>query len=255
MCSWLSSAACIRHMHTAQWRQTTTWTHANLKFKTLTQQSVNLLDSYVNWETKKTSNRCKRVINFNERVTGINPLSATWRIYPSSKWSSQWPYDGYIRHGWMTSCGRGRDSATRECFGRGSRGTIFVRSSKLSLFLPELCPFRRVFMFPRAFERFGAKRSSSGAFWFRQCLGDLFENSAPSPGIFCELRLRPGVFFENFLSFFQRRAGVTCLTAMVIPRLSKAVFGDGTSKTRMKTLLPGVGEIERRRTIDRRRDW
>ena len=78
----------------------------------------------------------------------LNPLSAIWRIYPSSKWSSQWPYDGYIRHGWMTSCGRGRGSATPECFGRGSQGTIFVRSSKLSLFFPELCSFRRVFLFP-----------------------------------------------------------------------------------------------------------
>ena len=44
--------------------------------------------------------------------------------------------------------GRGRDSATPECFGRGSQGTIFVRSSKLSLFFPELCSFRRVFLFP-----------------------------------------------------------------------------------------------------------
>ena len=81
-------------------------------------------------------------------TASFNPLSAIWRIYPSSKWSSQWPYDGYIRHGWMRSCGRGRGSATPECFGRGSEGTIFVRSSKLSLFFPELCSFRRVFLFP-----------------------------------------------------------------------------------------------------------
>ena len=32
-------------------------------------------------------------------------------------------------------------------------------------------------------------------------------------------------------------------------------FGDGTSKTRMKTWLPCVGAMERRRTMDRRRDW
>ena len=32
-------------------------------------------------------------------------------------------------------------------------------------------------------------------------------------------------------------------------------FGDGTSKTRMNTWLPGVVEIKRRRTIGRRRDW
>ena len=48
----------------------------------------------------------------------------------------------------MTSCGRGRDSATRESFGRGSGGTIFIRSSKLSLFFPKICPFWRVFCFP-----------------------------------------------------------------------------------------------------------
>ena len=75
-------------------------------------------------------------------------MSAIWRIYPSSKWSSQWPYDGYIRHGRIASCGRGRGSATLECFGRGSQGTIFVRTLKLSLFFPELCSFRRVFLFP-----------------------------------------------------------------------------------------------------------
>ena len=99
----------------------------------------------------------------------INPLSAIWRIYPSSKWSSQWPYDGYIRHGWLTGSRRGRDSATPECFGRGSQGTIFVRSSKISLFFPELCSFRRVFV-SRAFVRFGAKRSSAGAFGFDDVL-------------------------------------------------------------------------------------
>ena len=41
------------------------------------------------------------------------------------------------------------DSATPECFVRGSQGTIFVRSSKISLFFPELCSFRRVICFPR----------------------------------------------------------------------------------------------------------
>ena len=64
-------------------------------------------------------------------------------------------------------------------------------------------------------------------------------------------------FFENFLSFFfffQSRAGVTWLTAMAIPRLNKALWW-WYFETRMKTWLPGVGEIVRRRTINRRRDW
>ena len=114
----------------------------------------------------------------------INPLSAILQIYPSSKRSSQWPHDGYVCHGWMTSSGRGRDSATRKCFGRGSQGTIFVRSSKLSLFFPELCPFRRVPFISRAFERFGAKRSSSESFGF----DDVLE-------VFLRTPLRHHVFF------------------------------------------------------------
>ena len=125
------------------------------------------------------------------------------RIYPSSKWSSQWPYDGYTRHGRMTSCGRGSDSATPECFGRGSQGTIFVRSPKLSLFFSELCAFRRVFFVSCAFVKFGAKRPSPGAFGFDNVF-ELFLKTALRQWAFsCELRLWPRVFFENFHSFFK----------------------------------------------------
>ena len=224
-----------------------------------------------------------------------NPLSATWRIYLSSKWSSQWPYDGYIRHGGMTSCGRGRGSATPECFGRGSQGTIFVRSSKLSLFFPELCSFRRVFLFPALLQNLAPntqwpigygiglriKRSSvrirpwplrwvlgqgsllqlsqgeaftlasisylailvkyilakqkkkkkkkkktfePWGFWFRRCLRALFENCAPSLGIFLRTPTTTTSIFWKILFFFRSKAGVTCLTAVVIPRLIKALW-------------------------------
>ena len=157
----------------------------------------------------------------------LNPLSAIWRIYPSSKWSSQWPYDGYIRHGWMTSCGRGRDSATRECFGRGSPGTIFVRSSKLSLFFPESCPFRGVFFVSRAFVRFGAKLSISGAFGFDDVLEVFWKLRSVTGHFFANsdyMDYDHKYFFENFLSFFRNRADVTYLTAMAIPTLSKALW-------------------------------
>ena len=128
----------------------------------------------------------------------------------------------------MTSCGRGRDSATRECFGRSSQGTIFVRSSKLSLFFPELCPFRRVFLFPALLKDLAPNV---------QALGLLVPTM--SWRSFCPLRSVTGhfffansdymdydhkYFFEKFLSFFQNRADVTCLTAMAIPKLSKALW-------------------------------
>ena len=153
----------------------------------------------------------------------VNPLSAIWRIYPSSKWSSQWPYDGYIRHGWMTSSGCGRDSATPECFGRSSRGTIFVQSSKLSRFFPELCPFRRVFLFPALLKDLAPNVQALGllastmswrSFWkLRSVTGHFLRTLTTTTSIFL-----------NFLSFFQSRAGFTCLTAMAIPSLSKALW-------------------------------
>ena len=183
----------------------------------------------------------------------VNPLSATWRIYPSSKWSSQWPYDGYIRHGWMTSCGRGRDSATLECFGRGYWGTIFVRSWKLSLFFPELCPFRRVFLFPALFKDLAPNVQALGLLVWTMFWGSFWKLRSVT-GHFCELWLRPQVFLE-FSFLFSKAEPVLLAWQLWRSPLWAKHFGDGTSKTRMKTRLPGVGEIERRSTIDRRRDW
>ena len=60
--------------------------------------------------------------------------------------------------------------------------------SKLEIisFLSRVMSVSKSFFVSRAFERLGAKCSSSGAFGFDDVLGHwaLFENSAPSPGIF-----------------------------------------------------------------------
>ena len=74
----------------------------------------------------------------------------------------------------------------------------------------------------RAGER--ANCSSSGAFGFGDVLGLFLKTPLRHRPFFCELLLRPQVFLENFLSFFQSRAGFTCLTAMAIPSLSKALW-------------------------------
>ena len=108
-----------------------------------------------------------------------------------------------VWHGWMTNCGRGRDLATPECFGRGSQGTIFVRSSKISLFFPEFCSFRRVFRLPRfcknlrqTFERW--------SFWFRQCLGGLFETLlGHRPSFLWTPTTTSSIFFKNYLCVFK----------------------------------------------------
>ena len=154
----------------------------------------------------------------------------------------------------MTSCGRGRDSATLECFGRGYRGTIFVRSSKLSLFFPELCPFRRVFFVSRAFERFGAKCSSSGAFGFGDVLGLFLKTPLLHRAFFANSDY-DHKYFSKISFLFSKAEPVLLAWQLWRPQVWAKHFGDGTSETRMKTRLPGIGEIERRRTIDRRRDW
>ena len=57
------------------------------------------------------------------------------------------------------------------------------------------------FFVSRAFEKFGAKRSSSGAFGFDDVLEVFLKTPLRHRAFFCELRLRPRVIFENFLSF------------------------------------------------------
>ena len=145
------------------------------------------------------------------------PSSAIWRICPSLKWSSHFVTScsflfriifnlclnvnkipitiisvavWRVYPSWVNDKLRPREGLghSRKCFGWGSQGTIFVCSSKLPLFFLEVCSvkFRRVFCFPRfckiwrqTFERCG--------FWFRRCLGALFEIPLGHRTSFCEL--------------------------------------------------------------------
>ena len=201
---------------------------------------------------------------FNEYVLTMVDLYCETRYFvEENPLLTRWvPCDGYIchqndhlsgrmtdifRHGWMTSCGRRRDSATPECFGRGSQGTIFVRSSKYIFSFQRYVHFEEFFV-SRAFVRFGAERSSAGAFGFDDFLELFLETPLGHRASFCELRLRPWVFFENFLSFFKAQPVLLAWQLWWSPGWTKH-FGDDTSKIRMKTSFPGVGEIERRRTV------
>ena len=161
---------------------------------------------------------------------------AVWRIYPSRVNDKLWAWEG-LGHSGMFWARLSRDD--------------FRSKLEFISFPSRVMSVSKSFFVSRAFERFGAKCSSSGAFGFDDILGLFLKTPLRHRAFVCALLLRPQVFIENFLSFFQSRAGFTCLTAMAIPSLSKH-FGDGTSKTRMKTRLLGVREIER---IDRRRDW
>ena len=162
---------------------------------------------------------------------------AVWRIYPSWVNDKLWAWER-LGHSGMFWARLSRDD--------------FCSKLEIISFPSGVMSVSKSFFVSRAFERFGAKCSRSGAFGLGDVLG-LFLKTPLRHRAFCELLLRPQEFLENFLSFLQSRAGFTCLTAMAIPSLSKALRW-WYVETRMKTLLPGVGEIERRRTIDRRRD-
>ena len=115
---------------------------------------------------------------------------AVWRIYPS------WANDKL--QAWEGSATQGR-------FGRGSRGTIFVRSSKLSLFFPELCPFKEFFCFLR-FWKIWRQTFKLQGFWFRRCLGGLFENSALSAGTNLRTPTMTTRIFWKFPFFFPKQS-------------------------------------------------
>ena len=148
------------------------------------------------------------------------------------------PYDGYIRHqndhlsGRMTDisvmgewqiAGVGGTRPLRNVLGEALEGQFSFKAQNYLFSFQSYVRFEEFFVSP-AFVRFGAKRSSSGAFCFNNVLEVFLKTPLRHRALFCELRLRPRVFFENFPFFFQSRAGVTCLTAMVIPRLSKALW-------------------------------
>ena len=92
----------------------------------------------------------------------------------------------------------------------------------------------------QAFDRWGFYQ-----FWLRRCLGAVFETPLSHRASFCELRLRPRVFFENYLSFFKAEQVLLAWQLWWSPCLAKH-FGDGTytSKIRRKTSRLGVGEIK-----------
>ena len=138
---------------------------------------------------------------------------AVWRIYPS--WVNDklraWQGLGHSKMFWA----------------RLSRLSRVDFRSKLEIisFLSRVISFSKRFFVSRAFERFGAKRSSCGAFGFDDVLEVFLKTPLRHRPFFLPtLTTTTSIFLENFLSFFQSRPGVTCLTAMAIPRLTKSTL-------------------------------
>ena len=161
---------------------------------------------------------------------------AVWRIYPSWMNEKLWAWEGHGHSGMF--------------WARLSRNDFRSKLEIIS-FLSRVMFISKSFCFPR-FCKIWRQTFEPWGFWFRQCLGAPFENCAGHYAFSCELRLRPRLCFENFYSVFKVEPVLLAWHLWWSPGWAK-LFGGGSSKTRMETWFSGAGEIERRRTTDRRR--
>ena len=148
------------------------------------------------------------------------------------------PHDGYIRHqndhlsGRMTDIsvmgewqvvGVGAIRPLWNVLGEAIEGRFSFEARNYLFSFRSYAFSKSFFCFPR-FWKIWRQMFKLWGFWFRRCFGALFENSAPSPGIFFRTLTTTTSISWKFRSFFQSRVGFTCLTAMAILSLSKALW-------------------------------
>ena len=164
---------------------------------------------------------------------------AVWRIYPS--WVNDklraWEGFGHSRKFWARLL-RDDFRSKLEIISFLSRDMTFSKSFLFPALLKDLAPN------VQALELLVSTMSWRSFWKLRSVTGHFFANSDYDHEYFLK------IFF-----LFSKEPVLLSWQLWRSPGWAKH-FGDGTSKTRMKTWsTSGVGEIERRRTIDRRRDW
>ena len=189
---------------------------------------------------------------------------ALWRLF-LTRWV---PYDGYIRHqndhlsGRMTDIsvmgewqvvGVGGARPLRNVLGEVLRGRFSFEARNYLFSFPSYVHLEEFFV-SRAFAKFGAKLSSPEAFGLISTMSwsSFWKLRSVTRHFLANSDYDHEYFFENFFSFFKAEPVLLARQPWWSPGWAK-FFGRGSSKTRMETWFPGVGEIERRRTVDRRR--
>ena len=148
------------------------------------------------------------------------------------------PYDGYIRHqndhlsGRMTDisvmgewqvAGVGGTRPLRNVLGEALEGRFSFEARNNLFSFQSYVRFEEFFLFPALLKDL-APNVQALELLVSMRHGGLFDNSAPSGLFFLRTPTTTTSVFWNFLSFFQSRAGVTCLTATAIPSLTKALW-------------------------------
>ena len=137
---------------------------------------------------------------------------AVWRICPSLVNGKLWAWEGLGHFGMFWARLSGND---------------FRSKLEIISFLSRVMFISKRFFVSRAFEKFGAKRSSPGAFGFGDVLELYLKTALHHLAFSCELRLRPRVFFENFFSFFKAEPVLLAWELWWSPGWAK-LFGGGS---------------------------
>ena len=161
---------------------------------------------------------------------------AVWRIYPSWVNDKLWAWEGLGHFGMFWARLSGDDFRSKlEIISFLSRVMFILKSFLFPALLQNLAPNVRALGLL-------VSTMSWSSFWkLRSVTRHFLANSDYGHE-----------YFLNISFLFSSRAGVTCLTAMVIPRLSKALWW-WFVENENGNVISDVGEIERRRTVDRRR--
>ena len=164
---------------------------------------------------------------------------AVWRIYPS--WVNDrlraWEGLGHSRMFWA----------------RLSRDD-FRSKLKIISFLSRDMSASMIFLFPALFERFGAKSSSSGVFGFDDVL-EVFSKTPLRHRAFLRTTTTTTSIFWKFPFFSPKQSRFYWPDSYGDPQADQSTLVMACRKLEWQNWLPGVGEIERRTTIDRRYDW
>ena len=145
----------------------------------------------------------------------------TFRSETARRQLTRWvPHDGYIRHqndhlsGRMTDisvmgewqvAGVGGTRPIWNVLGEAIEGRFSFEAQNYLFSFQSYVRFEEFFCFP-PFSKIWRQMFKLWGFWFGRCFWALFENSAPSPGIFANSDYDHKYFLKIFLSFFPKQS-------------------------------------------------
>ena len=178
------------------------------------------------------------------------------------------PYDGYIRHqkdhlsGRMTDisvmgewkvAGVGGTRPLRNVLGEALKGRFSFEARKYLFSFQSYVHFEEFFCFPR-FCKIWRQTFKLWSFWFRRCFGAFFENSALSPGIFCEPWIWPRDLFLKISFIFSKQSRCHLPDSCGGLQAEQSTFVMVRRKLEWKLDFRTLARSSAERIVDHRRD-